>query len=64
MKLMCKILLSDLYDREITETKGNIENYNVWIRGTKDEDERVSFMRTVLDLEAYIEVLQELRNEL
>lgn len=64
MKLMCKILLSDLYDREITETKGNIENYNVWIRGTKDEDARVSFMRTVSDLEAYIEVLQGLRNEL
>lgn len=64
MKLMCKILLSDLYDREITETKGNIENYNVWIKGTKDEDVRVSFMRTVSDLEAYIEVLQELRNEL
>lgn len=64
MRTMCKILLSDLYDREIAETKGNIENYNVWIRGTKDEDVRVSFMRTVSDLEAYIEVLRELRNGL
>lgn len=64
MRMMCKILLSDLYDREIAETKCNIENYNVWIRGTKDEDERVSFMQTVSDLEAYIEVLQELRNGL
>lgn len=64
MRTMCKMLLSDLYDREIAETKGNIENYNAWIRGTKDEGERVSFMRTVSDLEAYIEVLQELRNEL
>lgn len=61
MTEMIKIRMLAMIDRELEDVKGNITNNEVWKQGSATEEEAQMFDENITDLEVYIEMLLELR---
>ena len=61
---LVKEWLRELYKNEIDETLGTIENERIWSNGADDEEGAEMHERNIESLEEYIEVLQNLLDEI
>ena len=62
MSEMIKIRMLAMIDREIEDVEGNIKNNQVWKLGSSEEESEM-FDDNITDLEAYKEMLLEMRNK-
>lgn len=51
-------------EKEIMETQGAIENNKLWLKGSSTDSDMQAFESNLEDLEEYLEVLNELKNDL
>ena len=63
MNEMIKNWLTELYEREIEETKGTISNNKFLIYGAANEEEERMFIQNEVDMKEYLEVLEELKKK-
>lgn len=58
---MMNAWLAQMYDDEIKDVEGDIQNASLWVIGSADDSEREMFLQNVADKQAYLEKLKELR---
>lgn len=58
---MMNAWLAQMYDEEIKDVEGDIQNASLWVIGSADDSEREMFLQNVADKQAYLEKLKELR---
>ena len=63
MNEMIKFWLTDLYEREIEESKGTISNNRLYILGAADEEEERTFIQNEVDMREYLDILEELKKK-
>lgn len=63
MNEMIKFWLTELYEREIEDTKGTISNNHLCILGAANEEEERIFIQNEVDMKKYLEVLEELKKK-
>ena len=56
MNEMIKFWLTELYEREIEDTKGTISNNHLCILGAANEEEERIFIQNEVDMKKYLEV--------
>lgn len=56
--------LATLYDDAIAEAKATIENERLWAKGSGSEMEASTHLQNIEIQEEYIEVLENLKNEI
>jgi hypothetical protein len=54
-----KIWLNKLYDNEIRETEGAIENEEIWAKGADTEEQEAMHRNNISDLKEYKDVLSQ-----
>ena len=63
MKEIHKNWLISLYNREIEETKIDMSNHLIWLKGANNKDEEEMEKQNVLNLSDYIEILKNLKEQ-
>ena len=51
-------------EKEIKEAQGSLENNKLWLNGSLTDSDRRAFENNIEDIEEYLEVLNELKNNL
>lgn len=59
-----KIWLEKLYENEIEETKGTLDNEILWAMAQGDKEQVSIHFENIALLKEYIEVLKELKNNI
>lgn len=49
-------------EKEIKEAQGSLENNKLWLKGSLTNSDRRAFESNIEDIEEYLEVLNELKN--
>lgn len=61
MNEMIKFWLVDMYDENIEDAKCTIRNEEMWAKGSPSKEEEQMHLDNIADLQEYITVLEELR---
>lgn len=61
MNEMIKFWLIGMYDENIEDAKGTIENEKLWAKGSSSKEEKQMHLDNIKVIEEYIEVLEELK---
>ena len=51
-------------EKEIKEAQESLENNKLWLKGSLTDSDRQAFESNIEDIEEYLEVLNELKNNL
>lgn len=63
MNEMIKFWLRAMYDENIEDAKGTIENEKLWEKGSSSKEEKQMHLDNIKVIEEYIEVLEELKED-
>lgn len=61
MNEMIKFWLVDMYNENIEDAKCTIRNEEMWAKGSPSKEEEQMHLDNIADLQEYITVLEELR---
>lgn len=63
MSEIVKIWLEDMFDQELEEIEGSIENNKVWLKGAATPEEADETKRTIAYLEEYRDAIKNFQTQ-